>query len=770
MWVFIHITTDRRFFLLNNTRKYTVGRVPQCDLRLADDTSVSREHAVIHRSSSGVRVEDTGSKYGVFINDGINTNTEIAKNTAIDLQIGNIVRFGRLENTFRLENVVINACTSSMQPDETDKLSKHLKILDGKLLPVWSTDCTHLVMTNVTVTVKVLQSLAHGIPIVSPDYFEACIECATAQHELPNVNEFVPTIVEPYIIKEPKMMEVHIDRQRLFQNKTFVFMVKRHMEKFEPIIRLAAGKCINMEEDKVRKALLIKSEYIPVQYTPSLNSQCSSDIENIVRYIESNGRRLVSETEIGLAIIHRAIDRFCNPDRQMTISFQPTPVNTNEIVKDVYTDETPHITKPEPPASSMNLVIPESADLTGTEPNNNLRSDEAADLGKPSTSSTGRRSTRSSTKSSGDDALNVSTKMPTPKKNPKRKHTDQEDGSEKPGQSTIDSGEHSVPEKKQKTQNAVESQGENSSGLFIAPLPPQSPSDHNFSGFISTQSRKRKATQQQEQAVAPPSTPESSKITRKRAVRMLTADSDEEKDDDDGGNLFKFSRKSKRSKTTSKQTQQRTPQRNKLAESDDDDDDGGFNFTQRKPRPSQTKRLTQQNANENDVVDAASVAASQNSYKKPFQQTVNRSFNRTMTPIEITCVPTCNVEWISYKMKKEMNLDQSHEKPSQPSQPSSSVKIKEEKLEEWELTDEQKKRQWIKSMANVFEVRKVELNTTRRSVQADETDSLFSNSGSASYNKSKNFKKFVKKNNYIPRTEVIKTNPVPIIISTYARI
>ncbi|XP_055307367.1 nibrin-like, partial [Sitodiplosis mosellana] len=228
-----------RFFLLNNARKYTVGRVPHCDLRLTDDISVSREHAVIHRSSSGVRVEDTGSKYGVFVNDGIDTNTEIAKNTAIDLQIGNIVRFGRLENTFRLENVVINACTSSMQPDETDKLSKHLKILD--------------------------------------DYFEAYIECATAQQEAPNVNKFVPTIVEPYIIKESKMMEVHLERQRLFQNKTFVFMVKRHMEKFEPIIRQAAGKCINMEEDKDSLAQFIQ-ETIPTNREPFIQSMTPIEI------------------------------------------------------------------------------------------------------------------------------------------------------------------------------------------------------------------------------------------------------------------------------------------------------------------------------------------------------------------------------------------------------------------------------------------------------------------------------------------------------------
>lgn len=731
--------SGRRFYLLATTKKYTVGRVVQCDLRLADDASVSREHAVIYRSSSGVRVEDKGSKYGVFINDGIDTNIEIAKNVAIDLHAGNIVRFGRMESTFRLENIDINVCTSAMAQEDTDKLIKQLKIVDGHLQSAWTTNCTHLVMTNVTVTMKVLQSLAHGIPIVSPDYFNAYVSCAAEQKsELPNVNDFIPVITEPYIIKEPRMMEVHLERQRLFQNKTFVFMVKRHMEKFEPIIKLAAGKCVNMEDGKIRKSFLLQSETIPVQYTPSVNSQSSFDIEQIVDYITKNNRRLISESEIGLAIIHRATDRFCNADRKLTTTFVPIPINTNEILKNVLINETPHASNPQSNDPSS-IVIPESVDLSGTEPNNNLRNDEAIDLDKPSTST--RRSTRSSTKTTNaDEVMDAPKKVPTPKKNQKRKHTDQEDQPEK----VSNESDHSMPEKKQKTQDDVESQGESSSAHFIAPMPPQSQSDHNFSGFISTQSRrKQKATQNTLQTAVPASTPESSKANRKRAIRMLTAVSDDEIDDVDEGNLFNFNRKSKRSKITTKGTQPRVSQRSKLDESDEED--GGFNFAHKKPRQSQAKQKPSQvNSNENDVVDAPSVAESQDSYKRPFQQTVNRSFNRTMTPIVINPAPKINVDWISFKMKKELNLNESlNSKPTQSSQPNSSVRIKEEKLEEWELTDEEKKRQWIKSMANVFEVRKVELNTTRRSV-ADETDSHFSNSETSSLNRTKNFKKFVK--------------------------
>lgn len=727
--------------MLSNTKKYTVGRLRDSDLSLSDDISVSREHAVIYRSSSGVRVEDKGSKYGVFINEGIDTNTEVPKNTTVDIHAGNIIRFGRSDNTFRLENIDINVCTSAMSSEENDKLIKQLKIVDGQLHSVWSTECTHLVMTNVTITVKVLQSLAHGVPIVSPDYFDAYIKCATEhQPELPDVKKFIPIVVEPYLMKDSKMMEVHLERQRLFQNKIFVFMVKRHMEKFEPIITLAAGKCINMEEAKVRKNILLKSEYIPVQYTASNNSQCSSDIEKITEYIQSNDRRLINESEISLSIIHRDIDRFCNPDRKLTIL--PESVNTNEYLKNILEDAShPQEANPQPQEAPNSIVIPESVTLTGSELNNN-RSGEAIDLEKPSTSSTTRRSTRSSTKSTTDEVFVAPKKIPTPKKNQKRKISDQNEPSEP---ASIQSDQR-LPEKKQKTLDAAESQGESSSAHFVAPLLPQSQSVHNFSGFISTQSRKRKATQerqQQQQEIAASSTPESSTVARKRAIRMLDADSDEEKDDDGGGNIFKFSRKSKRSKVTTKGTQKRAPQRNTLDDSDEDEGESNFNFTQRRPRQSPAKqKRTQASVNDAvDAADAADVAESQNSsYKKPFQQTMHRSFNRTIQPIELKSMPEINVAWISLKMKNELNLDESKEESSKPS---SSVKVKDEKLEEWELTKEEQKRQWIKSMAGIFKVRKVELNITRHSV-ADETDSLFSESGNSSLNKTKNFKKFVK--------------------------
>lgn len=140
----------RRFYILTESGKYTVGR-RECNLLIRNDTSVSRSHAVIYRSSSGVRIKDPASTYGTFLNGDIEKNKAIEKKTLVNMKVGETVRFGRLENTYRLEKIKVKVCTSVLPADAYEKLLKQLKAIDGELLNKWSTECTHLVMTSVSV-------------------------------------------------------------------------------------------------------------------------------------------------------------------------------------------------------------------------------------------------------------------------------------------------------------------------------------------------------------------------------------------------------------------------------------------------------------------------------------------------------------------------------------------------------------------------------------------------------------------------------------------
>lgn len=674
--------------------------------------------------------------------------------------------------------------------------------------------------------------MAHGVPIVTPAFFDEYIKDAREHKQLlPNVEDFVPETTEPYIIKDdPTMMAVHLDRQRLFQKKTFVFMVTRNMEQFQHVIPLAAGKCVAMDTNKVKKTFLCKPECIPVQYTPSENTQSSANVEAIVEYIHKNGRRLINESEISLAILHRSIDRFCNPDRKLTTDFQPnsaSAIDTADLLKGALISATPLQDYKDQPASNPdpnpNSIIPESADLSGTEPNNNLNNAEADESNKPSP----RKSSRLSSKNVSTDLPDQLMPPPPPPRKQKqqqqpqpstskRKHAEQTSPSKSAGSEPMEQEQTSGPAKKQKTNNNSTSNdsGENSSGSapIVDPIPPASSgsqqSDLNFSGFISTQNRRNRMQAAAAGATSQTSQPSRvlvhAKDSRKRAVDLLNDDSDDEQnEDEDNEKTFNFNRKSKRAKITSSKPGSQAKRRaggGILDDNDDDDEDDGdgfsFNFSRKRnsERTSQAKRRknTENESNQDDgdvcVVDAAGTQPTQNTYKKPFKHALNRSSNRTMKPIEFVPAPACQTDWITRKMKNELNLNE------KPQQSSSSVKIKEEKLEEWEMTDEEKKRQWIKSMANVFSIRKIDVDLSRSRYAADETD----NSAHDVLNNTKNFKKFVKvkyylvafgklggfkgfinfllfdfilqKNNYIPRTTVIKTHPVPVLISAFARI
>lgn len=165
-------------------------------------------------------------------------------------------------------------------------------------------------------TTRFFQCVVHAIPIVSEAFLDAYIKCAREHNpQLPNVADFFPVINPPCneFVHKKDIMNIRPERQRLFQNKTFVFMQKHQMSRFQTIISLAAGKCVAMDSNNMRKSFLCKPECIPVQYTPPENTQSPAGVEETAKYIVSNGRRLIKEYEIGMAILKCSTVHFCNP-------------------------------------------------------------------------------------------------------------------------------------------------------------------------------------------------------------------------------------------------------------------------------------------------------------------------------------------------------------------------------------------------------------------------------------------------------------------------
>lgn len=93
--------------------KVTVGRSHSDDmnLMLSDDITCSRIHAIINCSDRGIAIEDV-SKYGVFLNNGISSNKRIGSGHEVKLEVGDVVRFGRMKSIFQVGKYSKNARVS----------------------------------------------------------------------------------------------------------------------------------------------------------------------------------------------------------------------------------------------------------------------------------------------------------------------------------------------------------------------------------------------------------------------------------------------------------------------------------------------------------------------------------------------------------------------------------------------------------------------------------------------------------------------------------
>lgn len=318
-----------------------MGRIGS-DLDLIDDGTISREHATIYPAPGELKIQNTQSKYGVYLNEKIAVNKTIAPEKMVKLQPGFTVRFGRVENIWRLERpeFVIVACYQS--DTEIDTVKRYASIIDGRFQEDLDETCTHLVTTEIVITVKVLQAMIQGVPIVTPDYLKEIIAAAQENRpNLPKVEDFVPDIAEPYVAQVGGLLCTNERRRHLFDGKTFVFMVPMQRAEFEPLIRMAKGSCLSMYRDSIPKADLVSDDTIVVDYVPSLNEH-NDQIANAARvYIASHDRRLVNELEIALAILHCSIDEYCNPKDKTIPEF-------------LFSKEGPRPPTPDPVESTMN--------------------------------------------------------------------------------------------------------------------------------------------------------------------------------------------------------------------------------------------------------------------------------------------------------------------------------------------------------------------------------------------------------------------------------
>ncbi|XP_063592973.1 nibrin-like isoform X2 [Penaeus indicus] len=291
---------------------------------LRDDNSISRQHAsitVTHSLSDlknitalpKVTLSELGSKYGTFVNEGIEKNCKLANKSTTELKDGDRIRFGMLANVWRLGYKPLVVTASTLKPEHKKGLADDLLKLGGHLVSEWNPACSYLVMNNITLTVKVVCALAGARPIVTPEFFTKWAEAVVKKEPLPNASDFLPPLQELSLDKSKVDFSPMEARKSVLQGRTLLFSSAKQISRMGPAVELAGGKAEDLTAENF--VHITRDNYLVIQQPPDKNqmSQSNSLLTEARKTLKEKGLRVIPESDIGLAILYMNTEGHCNP-------------------------------------------------------------------------------------------------------------------------------------------------------------------------------------------------------------------------------------------------------------------------------------------------------------------------------------------------------------------------------------------------------------------------------------------------------------------------
>ncbi|GFS47882.1 nibrin [Trichonephila inaurata madagascariensis] len=319
MWKLKHVNKEHLENYIFVGEDFIVGR-KDATLLINNDPSVSRRHAVIYvkhpegnlsdpNKKSSLFLRDEGSKYGTFKN-GIRITSEV------ELQNNDQVKFGQFDSEFRIHNQPLIVTTSCLEISAKKSLRKTIHALGGSLISEWQPSCTHLVMTEVKVTVKAVCCLVSAKPIVKPEYFQELKNNLKDSATVTLTNRFIPPIGEALIDKDVVSFDINLQRKALFKNKTFFFLDEKQFKKLHLGIILGGGNASILSENEITPEILLRDGCCIIEPTQQ-NQEIDSMLSSVRDILEQEEYRMIPESDIGLSVAYCSTDKFCNPQFNM---------------------------------------------------------------------------------------------------------------------------------------------------------------------------------------------------------------------------------------------------------------------------------------------------------------------------------------------------------------------------------------------------------------------------------------------------------------------
>ncbi|XP_033849365.3 nibrin-like isoform X1 [Acipenser ruthenus] len=350
MWKLIPLAADGgEPYYLTVGVEYVVGR-KNCAILLESDQSISRVHAHLSVNTPAVvqsqasttptlTLKDT-SKYGTFVNE-----ERLQNDTQRLLQPGDRVTFGVFHSKFRVEYESLIVCSSCLDGQGKITLNQSVKQLGGCVVNSWTQDSTHLVMPSVKVTIKTICALICCRPIVKPEYFTELLKAVQLRQRSPKTDGFHPPVDEPSINSGDLDLSARPVRRTVFRGKTFLFLNAKQHKRLSSAVVLGGGEAKLLDEGILNTSLLESAGNCVIDVGMANSQMLVSTslkkwIGSVTQIVQRKGLRLISEAEIGLAVIYMSTDTYCNPLSQTDTERSKTTIPGATLSQSMAVDET----------------------------------------------------------------------------------------------------------------------------------------------------------------------------------------------------------------------------------------------------------------------------------------------------------------------------------------------------------------------------------------------------------------------------------------------
>ncbi|XP_055376901.1 nibrin [Condylostylus longicornis] len=731
MWKAVSKSTGDVFYMLPEKEKYTVGR-QNSDLNIKNDSSISRNHAYLLPSLDYIEAIDVGSKFNTYCNENIENKIPMEKNQGYKLKDGERIKFGQMDSEYVLTKMKIVTVPSALSSNEKQILAKIMSIIRGQIEDEVTPKCTHLTMSGITITIKLLHALLEGISIVNLNFWKDYLECLRSGENLPDPQKYIPDVAENFMNITKEMLSFKEERKTLFREKIFVFLNKNIYEIYNPIITKAGGQTKILKN--VPLSDLIKKNIVVIQNTSTTQSEDTDQLlDKISEYLKKHHLRLIPDYEIGIALVNCSIQKYCNAQysfereifKEKNAEFGSTESQNNDIIA----RETPlsEMKDKKPRNHLPDIEIPESVGSA------------VYDL----TESDAEESEKINSENIDQDSQEVILNIVAGKENKNMENNKLSEKNDDSSQDLLDKPSADFQNKRKREASPINNQnkkinldtGNKSEFSSIS-------KSNALSGFLEKSLIRKNVEMSKPQDPSSQCSSQAS-ISQKKRGRFANLDSD----GDDEGDLFDFGKsKSKKSRPN-------------IDSSEDDVDQGGNNsenelFNIRKT--SNSIQASRGNVSPPKDLNEVSKTVNSTMLKNGTKQGYTNEWKKSNVPEE----PILISGWLCKKMIKIKIKDENDQ-----------IKIKDEisTTDDTDITckenanvtvKKENQTNWIESLNGGFQVRVKEMHLISKCPAASNTVQPFEDSSSTiSTTNGKNFKAFTKKQNFIPQKEILTTVP-----------